>query len=73
MPDLASLLGFAAISWGMVLTPGPNMIYLISRSICQGRTAGLVSLGGVAVGFVFYMALYIFRDHGVRYGGAPCL
>ena len=55
MPDLASLLGFAAISLGMVLTPGPNMIYLISRSICQGRTAGLVSLGGVAVGFVFYM------------------
>nr|WP_241013101.1 LysE family translocator [Burkholderia sp. Tr-20355] len=39
----------------MVLTPGPNMIYLVSRSICQGRRAGLVSLGGVALGFVFYM------------------
>lgn len=55
MPDFASLLGFAAISLGMVLTPGPNMVYLISRSICQGRAAGLVSLGGVALGFVFYM------------------
>lgn len=55
MPDLASLLAFAAISLGMVLTPGPNMVYLISRSICQGRKAGLVSLGGVALGFVFYM------------------
>ncbi|MFN3273785.1 MAG: LysE family translocator [Paracoccus sp. (in: a-proteobacteria)] len=55
MPDLASLLAFAAISLGMVLTPGPNMVYLISRSICQGRTAGLISLGGVALGFVFYM------------------
>ena len=31
------------------------MVYLISRSICQGRTAGLISLGGVALGFVFYM------------------
>ncbi|STR34240.1 lysine exporter protein LysE/YggA [Klebsiella grimontii] len=31
------------------------MIYLISRSLCQGRRAGLVSLGGVALGFVFYM------------------
>jgi threonine/homoserine/homoserine lactone efflux protein len=31
------------------------MIYLLSRSICQGRTAGLISLGGVALGFVFYM------------------
>ncbi|WP_394227963.1 LysE family translocator [Paracoccus marcusii] len=55
MPDFANLLAFAAISLGMVLTPGPNMVYLISRSICQGRAAGLVSLGGVALGFVFYM------------------
>src|SRR3982074_1851563 len=55
MPHLSSLLGFALVSLGMVLTPGPNMIYLISRSIAQGRTAGLVSLGGVALGFVFYM------------------
>src|SRR5262245_23817386 len=31
------------------------MIYLISRSITQGRLAGLVSLGGVTLGFVFYM------------------
>jgi threonine/homoserine/homoserine lactone efflux protein len=31
------------------------MIYLISRSLCQGRRAGLVSLGGVALGYVFYM------------------
>lgn len=31
------------------------MVYLISRSICQGRLAGLISLGGVAFGFIFYM------------------
>ncbi|MFB2594833.1 hypothetical protein ACEYYB_08265 [Paracoccus sp. p4-l81] len=31
------------------------MIYLVSRSICQGPRAGLISLGGVALGFVFYM------------------
>lgn len=55
MPQLASLLAFAAIALGMVLTPGPNMVYLISRSICQGRAAGLISLAGVALGFVFYM------------------
>jgi threonine/homoserine/homoserine lactone efflux protein len=55
MPQTSSLLGFALISLGLVLTPGPNMIYLISRSICQGRLAGLISLGGVALGFVFYM------------------
>ncbi|MBV9462165.1 MAG: LysE family translocator [Bradyrhizobium sp.] len=55
MPSTSSLLGFALISLGLVLTPGPNMIYLVSRSITQGATAGIVSLGGVALGFVFYM------------------
>lgn len=55
MPETSLLLAFALISLGMVLTPGPNMVYLISRSISQGATAGLISLGGVALGFVFYM------------------
>lgn len=55
MPATASVIAFALIALGMVLTPGPNMVYLISRSICQGRAAGLISLGGVAFGFVFYM------------------
>jgi threonine/homoserine/homoserine lactone efflux protein len=55
MPHLSALLGFALVSFGMVLTPGPNMIYLISRSLAQGSAAGMVSLGGVALGFVFYM------------------
>jgi threonine/homoserine/homoserine lactone efflux protein len=55
MPTTSSLLGFALISLGLVLTPGPNMIYLISRSITQGPAAGIISLGGVALGFVFYM------------------
>ncbi|MCW1430555.1 LysE family translocator [Novosphingobium sp. JCM 18896] len=55
MPSTANLIAFALIALGMVLTPGPNMVYLISRSICQGRLAGLISLGGVALGFLFYM------------------
>ena len=55
MPETTSLLAFSLIALGMVLTPGPNMLYLISRSIGQGRAAGLISLGGVALGFVVYM------------------
>jgi threonine/homoserine/homoserine lactone efflux protein len=57
------------------------MVYLISRSICQGRRAGLISLGGVALGFVFYMlcaafgitALLMavpFAYDGLRFAGA---
>ncbi len=55
MPPTSALIGFALVALGLVLTPGPNMIYLISRSITQGPAAGMVSLGGVALGFVFYM------------------
>jgi threonine/homoserine/homoserine lactone efflux protein len=55
MPATSSLLAFTLVSFGIVLTPGPNMIYVISRSITQGPGAGIVSLGGVALGFVFYM------------------
>src|SRR6478735_6654934 len=55
MPETTTLVTFALIALGMVLTPGPNMIYLISRSIAQGRGAGLISLGGVILGFFVYM------------------
>ena len=48
-------LGVGAIALGMVLTPGPNMLYLVSRSITQGRAAGLISLAGVAAGFACYL------------------
>ncbi|WP_406300178.1 LysE family translocator [Embleya sp. NBC_00888] len=41
----------------MVLTPGPNMMYVTSRSITQGRRAGLVSLLGVGLGFLIYMSM----------------
>lgn len=49
--------GIALVELGMALTPGPNMVYLVSRSISQGRAAGLVSLLGTAVGFLVYMTL----------------
>lgn len=55
MPTSNSLLAFGLVALGMALTPGPNMVYIVSRSICQGSAAGLVSLGGVALGFVLYM------------------
>lgn len=55
MVSATDWIAFGLVALGMALTPGPNMIYLISRSISQGRRAGLVSLAGVALGFVFYM------------------
>jgi threonine/homoserine/homoserine lactone efflux protein len=53
----AAIVGMALVALGMVLIPGPNMIYLVSRSVSQGSRAGLVSLSGTFVGFVVYMAM----------------
>jgi threonine/homoserine/homoserine lactone efflux protein len=52
---MSGYITFVLIALVMVLTPGPNMAYLVSRSIGQGRTAGMISLAGVACGFVIYM------------------
>ncbi|MEU4774350.1 LysE family translocator [Micromonospora sp. NPDC023633] len=56
MVGTGALVGIALVALGMVLTPGPNMVYLVSRSVTQGRRAGLVSLLGVAAGFGVYLA-----------------
>jgi threonine/homoserine/homoserine lactone efflux protein len=55
MVSPSAALGIALVALGLVLTPGPNMIYLVSRSITQGRRAGLISLAGVAGGFAVYL------------------
>lgn len=55
MPSFATFAAFSLVALGMVLTPGPNMIYLVSRSISQGRGAAFLSLIGVGAGFLFYM------------------
>lgn len=55
MPSLATLLTFAALSLGLALTPGPNMLYLVSRSLAQGIGAGMVSLIGCQIGSLVIM------------------
>src|SRR5260370_25179456 len=55
MVGMSAVLGLAAVAFGISLIPGPNMFYLASRSITQGRGAGLISLAGVAVGFGVYL------------------
>lgn len=55
MVESSNLIGFSFVVLGMALTPGPNMMYVVSRSISQGRLSGLISVGGVALGFLCYM------------------
>lgn len=47
--------GIFFVAIGMALMPGPNMFYLVSRSISQGIAAGMVSLLGTVLGFIIYM------------------
>lgn len=54
--DPAAAAGVALVALGLVLTPGPNMLYLVSRSLAQGRRAGLISLLGTGLGFLVYLA-----------------
>jgi threonine/homoserine/homoserine lactone efflux protein len=56
MIDLTSLATFSLLALGLVLTPGPNMMYLVSRTLTQGRRAGFVSYAGVAMASVIYLA-----------------
>ena len=55
MPTICAALSFAAVAFLMALSPGPNLLYLASRSIFQGRLAGFASLGGVCTGMFLYM------------------
>lgn len=55
MPSLENFLLFVVASVLLVLTPGPNLLYLVSRTLCQGRMAGLVSMAGTTTGFVVHI------------------
>jgi threonine/homoserine/homoserine lactone efflux protein len=55
MPSLSHWLVFAAAALLMAVTPGPNMVYLLSRSVCQGRMAAVMSWAGVVLGFTVHM------------------
>jgi threonine/homoserine/homoserine lactone efflux protein len=53
----ASLLGlFVVAAMVLLLTPGPAVLYIVTRSVEQGRLAGLVSALGVHVGTLVHVA-----------------
>lgn len=54
MPSGSTLLLFAGASLGLLAFPGPAVIYVVTRSVDQGRRAGLVSVLGVETGTFTY-------------------
>jgi threonine/homoserine/homoserine lactone efflux protein len=75
---------FCAACLALAATPGPNMLYLVSRTLVQGRAAGIVSLGGTASGLLVHvlaaalglsalLATVPVAYDAVRYAGAAYL
>ncbi len=56
MPDFNSLLVFIGAGLLLNITPGPDVLYIVGRSISQGRVAGLVSVLGISTGCLFHVA-----------------
>jgi threonine/homoserine/homoserine lactone efflux protein len=56
VPDVNSLLVFIAAGLLLNITPGPDVLYIVGRSIGQGRIAGLVSVLGISTGCLFHVA-----------------
>jgi len=50
MIDLSNLAWFLTASWVLIVTPGPDMIYVVSRGVAQGRKAAIVSVCGIILG-----------------------
>jgi threonine/homoserine/homoserine lactone efflux protein len=55
MPDIATLALFCASSLALLLVPGPAVLYIVTRSVAQGRGAGMVSVLGVHAGSVVHV------------------
>jgi threonine/homoserine/homoserine lactone efflux protein len=51
---------FVAASWVLIITPGPDMLYVISRGIAHGRRAGVLSAVGVVSGILVHTAVAAF-------------
>ena len=56
MPELHTFLIFAAASAAFLAVPGPSVIYIVSRSLAEGRAAGVVSALGVQAGGLLHVA-----------------
>jgi len=55
MPDPSIILLFAAATMALLVVPVPAVVYIVTRSVAQGRTAGLLSVLGIHVGSVVHV------------------
>jgi threonine/homoserine/homoserine lactone efflux protein len=84
MPEASTLALFGVAAITLLVIPGPSVLYIVTRSLDQGRAAGLVSVGGIHVGTLVHVAAAAFglsallvssatAYHAVRWLGAAYL
>ena len=56
MPEASTLALFGVAAIILLVIPGPAVLYIVSRSVDQGRAAGLASVAGVHVGTLLHVA-----------------
>ena len=60
VPDLSVLLAFTAAAVVLILTPGPDMMFYMSRTLSRGRKAGMVAVLGASTGITVHAVLALF-------------
>lgn len=60
MPDGSTLVLYCGAVLALLVIPGPSVLYIVTRSVDQGRRAGLVSVAGIHVGTVVHVAAATF-------------
>ncbi|RPH30518.1 MAG: LysE family translocator [Bacteroidales bacterium] len=54
MTEIHNIALFFGLSWLLIITPGPDLIYVLTRGISMGRKAGLISAVGVTLGILVH-------------------
>lgn len=50
MPEWSTLVAFVVATAGLLVIPGPAVIYMVNRTLADGRTAGLTAVAGLEIG-----------------------
>src|SRR4051794_15096775 len=56
MPHASTLAVFAGAALALLVIPGPAVIYIVTRSVDQGRAAGVASVLGIHCGTLVHIA-----------------
>jgi threonine/homoserine/homoserine lactone efflux protein len=55
MIDPAKFALFITVSWALIIAPGPDILYVITRGMAHGRRAGMLSALGVICGILVHI------------------